>query len=204
MFNLNPNRVLVGYMVRHGELQSMNSWDGWGAYGLSETGLMSAEKAAQYLSFEKIGRVICSDLARTTQTGEIILNECCVCCPQLGTDPNLRAWMVAGFTGQEKTPENIAKFKYYVDNPTVPIPGGESLQQFEQRIQVLAQYMACPIDGYPSVFAIHNSVIKHFMGIGEVAEAVAPGGIVACYLTDKGEFEFEVVLGAVEPEIGIS
>jgi broad specificity phosphatase PhoE len=204
MINLTPNRVLVGYMVRHGELQSMNSWDGWGDYSLNEEGLMQAEKAAQYLSFERIGRVICSDLVRTTQTGEIILNECNVCCPQLGTDPNLRAWMVAGFTGLQKTPANLAKFKYYCDHPDVPIPGGESKNAFRDRIQVVSQYLACPIDGYPSVLAIHNSVIKCFMGVDEIKECVSPGGVVAVFMNVKGEFEFEVVLGAVEPEIGIS
>jgi broad specificity phosphatase PhoE len=168
MFNLDPRREKIGYLVRHGALDQPNSWDGWGDFSLSEEGCMQAEKAAQYLSFEKIGRLISSDVPRTVQTAEIIMNECNVCCPQLGSDPNLRAWMVAGFTGKEKTPENLAKFKYYVDHPSVPIPEGESLNQFADRIQVLSQYLSCPVDGYPSVFVIHNSVIKQFMGVGEV------------------------------------
>ena len=30
MFNMDPTRELIGYLVRHGELVNMNVWDGWG------------------------------------------------------------------------------------------------------------------------------------------------------------------------------
>ena len=49
--NLDPSRVLIGFLVRHGELNDMSIWDSWGSYDLSEEGRQQAEKAAQYLSF---------------------------------------------------------------------------------------------------------------------------------------------------------
>lgn len=205
MLNLNPNHELIGYLVRHGELKNMQIWDSWGDYDLSEEGRQSAEKAAQWLSFEKIGRVISSDLPRTIQTAEIIMTACDVACPMLSCDPNLRPWMVGDeFTGKEKTPERVASFKKYIVDPTLVIPGGESRNQLNLRIQVIWQYLATPYDAKPSIIAIHNSVIKSLMGLDDIADAVAPGGVIAVYMDEKGEISFEVVLGAVTPEIGVS
>lgn len=42
------------------------------------------------------------------------------------------------------------------------------------------------------------------MGLDDVKEAVEPGGIIAVYMDEKGEMDFEVVLGAVEIEKGVS
>ena len=205
MFNSDPSRELIGWLIRHGELTiGAQRWDGWGNYELSAEGRASAEKAAQWLSFEKIGRVISSDLPRTIETAQCIMDACDVACPFLMTDPNLRPRMVAAFTGQEKTPERLAEFKKYIDNPDLVIPGGESGTQLNQRIQVAPQYLASPYDAKPTALVVHNSVIKSLLGIDSVKHAVAPGGIIAVYLNAVGNWEFEVVLGAVEPGTGVS
>ena len=204
MLNLDPSRCLVGYFVRHGELRNSKVWDGWGEYPLSEEGRQSAEKAAQWLSFEKIGRVISSDVPRTIQTAQCIMDACDVSCPWMACDPNLRPWMVADFTGKEKTPERLRAFERYLVDPDLVIPGGESCNQLHDRVQVIFQYLASPYNALPSVFSLHNSVIKSLMGLMDIKDAVDHGGIIAVYLTEKGEFEFEVVLGAVEPEVGVS
>src|ERR1700676_1824899 len=105
MFNMDPSKECVGYLVRHGELTNMHVWDGWGEMNLSEEGKKQAEKAAQWLSFEKIGRVISSDLPRSMHTAKYLMDTGCVECPFMACDPNLRPWMVTPFTGKEKTPE---------------------------------------------------------------------------------------------------
>ena len=198
--NLDPSRELVGYLVRHGELTiGSNKWDGWGNYTLSAEGQESADKAGQWLSFEKIGRVISSDIPRAVETAQAIMNACDVACPFLACDPNLRPRMVADFTGKEKTPERVAEFKKYIENPDLVIPGGESGTQLNQRVQVIYQYLATPYDAKPTVLAIHNSVIKSLLNIDEVGEIVDPGGIIAAYMNEKGCIEFEVVLGAAKP-----
>jgi len=42
------------------------------------------------------------------------------------------------------------------------------------------------------------------MGIPEVKESVKPGGIVAVDMDERGEISFQVVLGHVEQEQGVS
>lgn len=204
MFNMDPSRETLGYLVRHGELTDMSCWDGWGNLDLSEEGRQQAEAAARWLSFEQIGRVISSDVPRSLHTAEFLMDTGAVACPFLMHEPNLRPWMVAGFTGKEKTPERLAEFKKYIENPDLVIPDGESHNQFELRVQVLFQYLASPYNALPTAFFVHNSVIKAVMGIPNVKEACSPGGIVKVTLDEKGEMYFDVVLGHIEPEQGVS
>lgn len=204
MFTMDPSRQLVGWMIRHGELKNMNIWDGWGEYTLSEEGRQQTEAAARWLSFEKIGRVISSDLPRATNTAQYLMDSGAVECPFLSCDPNLRPRKVGAFTGKEKTPERLAEFKKYIDDLTLIIPDGESGNQLQERVQVIFQYLATPYKALPTAIFIHNSVIKAVMGIPTVREACSPGGVVACLMDEKGEFSFEVVLGHISQETGIS
>jgi broad specificity phosphatase PhoE len=200
MLNLDPSRELIGYLVRHGELNIKGKWDGWGNYVLSPEGRQSAEKAGQWLSFEPIGRIVTSDLPRATQTADIIMECCNVSCPFLASDPTLRAWAIGDFTGKDKTPERKAEFQHYRDNPDEMIPGGESFNQMCERVKIIFQYLMSPYKALPSVIVCHNSVLKGLMGIDEKGNLVEPGGIVAVYLTAEGNFDFEIKLGATDIE----
>ena len=204
MFNLDPTRETIGFLIRHGELKNMKIWDSWGNYELSEEGKQQAEAAARWLSFEKIGRVVSSDVPRTMQTAQYLMDSGAVECPFMTTDPNLRPWYVPGFQGKEKTPERIAEFRKYIDNPDLVIPDGESRNQLRDRVQVIFQYLCTPYKCLPTACFIHNSVLKSLMGIDDIADAVEPGGIVRVTMDEKGEIFFDVVLGHVTPEIGVS
>jgi probable phosphoglycerate mutase len=204
MLNMDPSRELIGYLIRHGELKNMRIWDGWGDFELSEKGVDQAQKAAQWLSYTRIGRVISSDVPRTMHTAQFLMDTGSVACPWMACDPNLRPWMVAGFTGKEKTPERVAEFKKYIADPALVIPGGESRNQLHDRVQVIFQYLGTPYNSLPTAIFIHNSVIKSIMGMDDVADAVAPGGIIAVYMDEKGELSYEVMLGKVELEQGVS
>lgn len=183
----------------------MHVWDSWGDLNLSEEGCQQAEKAAQWLSFERIGRVVASDLPRATHTAQYLMDTGCVECPFMACDPNLRPWFVSDeFTGKEKTPERLAAFQKYLDDPDLVIPGGESRNQVKLRVQVIFQYLASPYKALPTAIFIHNSVIKALMGLEAVKESVLPGGIIGVYMDEKGEVSFEVLLGHVAPEIGVS
>jgi|ERR1700676_3524525 len=201
---MDPSRQLIGYLVRHGELPNMNVWDSWASYDLSEEGKQSAEKAAQYLSFERIGRVISSDLPRSMSTAQYLMDTGCVSCPFLACDTNLRPWLLPEFQGKEKTPERLAQFMKYIENPDLVVPDAESHNQLVARVQVAFQYLCTPYNALPTAIFIHNSVIKALMGIPNVKEACSPGGIVAVFLDEKGAFSFEVVLGKIEMENGVS
>lgn len=205
MFNFDdPAREKIGWLIRHGELESMSIWDSWGLYDLSDEGRQQAEAAAHWLSFERIGRAVSSDVPRTQHTAQYLMDTGAVLCPFLVCDPNIRPWNVGVFTGKEKTPERVAEFAKYCQDPTLVIPEGESRQQFHDRVQVIYQYLCAPYKALPTACFVHNSVIKALMGIDDVKDSVRPGGIVACYLNPKGDMEFEVVLGHVLPEIGVS
>ena len=199
-----PTKHLIGYLVRHGELTNMHVWDGWGDLTLSEEGQRQAEKVAWWVSFMAIGRVVCSDLPRTRQTAEPLMSSGSVLCPYLACDPNLRPWNVSEFTGKEKTPARLAEFQKYLDNPTLMIPGGESRQQFSERIQVIFQYLVAPYEGRITVCIVHNSVIKSLMGLDAMKEAVEPGGIISVSLDGRGEIFYEIVMGEVKLEQGVS
>ena len=198
MLKLDPSCELVGYLVRHGELNITKKWDGWGNFVLSQEGKDSVEKSGEWLAFQRIGRLIASDLPRTLQSAEIIMN-CCECaCPYLATDPNLRAWNIGIFTGKEKTDERKEEFQHYRDNPDEAIPEGESFNSFRDRVNVAFQYLCSPYNALPTVIVTHNSVLKGLMDIDEKGDLVDPGGVVAVYLDAQGEFQFEVVMGATK------
>jgi broad specificity phosphatase PhoE len=200
MSMIDPSRVLVGWLIRHGELNVENKWDGWGNFVLSPEGQESAEKAGQWLSFQRIGRIVSSDLVRAYQTAEIISNCCNVECPFLSTDPVLRALNVGDYSGKEKTDERKEEFRKYLDNPALVIPGGESRDQLKERVQAISQYFASPYKGLPTAIATHNSTIKAWLDLDERGDFITPGGILEVYLTPEGKFEFEAVLGKVDPE----
>jgi broad specificity phosphatase PhoE len=203
--NMDPSKTLIGYFVRHGELVNMHIWDGWGNFELSEKGREQAAAAARWLSFEAIGRAVSSDVPRTMQTAQFLMDSGAVSCPFLACDPNIRPWNVSDeFTGKEKTPARIASFKKYIEDPDLVIPGGESRNQLHERVQVIWQYMMAPYKGLPTVCFIHNSVIKSLMGLDDIRDAILPGGIVAVWMDEKGEVSFEIKLGHVAPEIGVS
>lgn len=196
MINLDPSKECLGFLVRHGELNVGNRWDGWGNFVLSAEGRNSAEAAARWLSFERIGRVIASDLPRTIQTADILLNNIDAACSFLATDPNLRAWALGEFSGKEKTPERKERLQYYRDHPNEMIPEGESWNQLHERVKVIFQYLCTPYNALPTVIVTHNSVLKALMDLDEKGDLIEPGGIMAVFLTEKGEFDFQPVLGA--------
>ena len=204
-WTIDPTRTLLGYLVRHGELKNMAIWDGWGDYDLSAEGCQQAQKAAQWLSFERIGRIISSDVPRTVHTAQYLMDTGAAECPFLLTEPNLRPWNVSDeFTGKEKTPERIESFKKYIDNPDLVIPGGESRNDLDARVKVLWQYFLAPYNGKITVAFIHNSVLKALMGIDDIKDAVSPGGVVAVYMNEKGDIEYEIKLGDMNLEKGVS
>lgn len=205
MFNMDPSRQLVGWCIRHGELTDMTVWDSWTDMMLSELGRQQAAAAAQWLSFERIGRIVSSDLPRSMNTAQYLLDTGSVECPFITCDTNLRPWYVADFQGKEKNAENLAEFQKYMDDPNLVIPGGESRNQLDARVQVIWQYLCAPYKALPTAVFIHNSVIKALMGIDGVREACSPGGVVGVYLNEKGDPSFEVLLGKIENmELGVS
>ena len=110
----------------------------------------------------------------------------------------MRSWAIGDFTGKTKTPERKEQFQYYRDNPEVPIPNGESWNQFRERVQVAFQYLCSPYKALPTLLVIHNSVIKALLDIDAKGDLIDPGGIIQVFMTPEGKFDFQVVLGATQ------
>lgn len=196
--NPTPDRETIGYLVRHGELNITNRWDSWGNFVLSPEGVQAAEKAGQWLSFHRVGRVIASDLPRTYESADIIMRCIDVACPFLATDPNLRSWNLGIFTGKEKTPERKAELQHFRDHPDETVPDGESWNNLHERVQVAKQYLCTPYKGLPTVIVTHNSVIKALLDIDDKGDLIEDGGIIRVDMDASGELCYTAVLGAVE------
>ena len=215
MLNMDPSRELVGWVCRHGStiLNASGCWRGWENPELNQNGLEAAEHLGQYLTYDRIGRVVSSDFTRAVQTAEIVMQCCNPDCVYLSCEPNLRPWNIPPFAGKEKTAERKAELQYYIDHPDVVVPGGESLNQFRDRNAVIFQYLTVPYNGKPTLIVAHTS---NFVGAArylaevdmekkyeEMDDIVGPGGLVAVYCDSSGKIDLVPLLAverAVTPE----
>ena len=101
-FMANPWQSPLGYIVRHGETgaNADNCFRGWINWPLNENGLSSCDAIANFFSYERIGRVVSSDLDRAMATAQAVMDAGGVACPYLSPDFNLRPWNIAAFAGQ--------------------------------------------------------------------------------------------------------
>lgn len=208
-FAANPWRAPLGYVIRHGETEAnaSNCFRGWENWALNEEGQRACEAIANFFSYERIGRVISSDLDRAMETAQSIMSVGNASCPYLSADFNLRPWNIAGFAGQEKTAKNQKRLEYFIEHPDEQIPDGESLNEFRGR-DVIMNYLATPYDGLPTVIVTHTSNLTHLAFQAdeedsrqpEAHDIVEPGGIVAVYMDDEGKLKIVPRLGAVEAE----
>lgn len=202
----------VCYIVRHGEteLNAENCYRGWENPSLNEDGQRAGEMIANFFSYQRLGRVVASDLDRAQQTAQYIMNSGVVACPYLGSDFNLRPWGIAAFAGKEKTEANQKRLARYIKNPDEQIPDGESLNGFRNRFEDAIQgYLGVPYEGLPTVIVTHTSNIcaLNNMIFGqeddpEVNDLVEPGGILAVYLKDDGKLHMMPRLGQIQAEAG--
>jgi broad specificity phosphatase PhoE len=206
-----PHYPPIAYVVRHGvtQLNAANCYRGWENPLLNEAGERAGELIANFFSYERLGRVVSSDLDRAQQTAQYIMGTGVVMCPYMSPDFNLRPWGIANFAGMEKTPENQAKLDYYIEHPDVLIPDGESLNVFRDRFEDCVQlYLSTPYENLPTVIVTHTSNIcaLNNMIFGqdqdpEVNDLVEPGGILAVYLQEDGKLHMVPKLGETQEEV---
>jgi broad specificity phosphatase PhoE len=216
---MNPWDFPTAFLVRHGttSLNSSNCWRGWENPSLNEEGIQAAEAIQNYFQWQKLGRVICSDLNRAVETAEYIMESGSVTCPFIEQDPGLRSWAIGSFAGMKKTDTNKKTFQRYIDNPDERTPNtdelpGESLNEFRQRNERLLEYIHSPHQGLPSAIVVHTSNITAIQRyIDEIEgrepksdeesiDMVEPGGIIAVYADTNGKLTMVPVLGEVEVE----
>lgn len=181
-----PDKTTLLYAARHGEttLNASNSFRGTANPPLNENGRTDAEELANYFEPICLSAIFYSDKIRSAETADVIASrkQGLPCFPSSA----LHAWNVGMFSGQQKSEENLIKLEYYIQNPTIPIPEGESLMSFKSRIR------PCLVEGLelanqagkPVLFVVHSSVIHE---VGSMIEGshgatlVKPGGIAHIY-----------------------
>jgi broad specificity phosphatase PhoE len=119
--------------------------------------------------------------------------------------PNERlfAWDVGNFSGKPKNQENLDKLQEYIDDPSLVVPGGESLGYFRDRVRPLIHEAIETSDelGAPGLLVVHSSIIHE---LGEMfhkdhtAALVKPGGLAAVYVSN-GMLKVEAIF---KPEYG--
>jgi broad specificity phosphatase PhoE len=178
------------YAVRHGEtdLNAGNKFRGFVDADLDENGEEQAREARDYLKSVKFVAAYSSDLKRTSDTADTILEK-------TGIEPQrlaaMRPWHMGMFTGKEKNKANRDKLQWYADNPDVAIPEGESLNEFRKRYQnVFNDKVQEALDRSGPVLLVQHASNNHEIGNIIYADIdrvdVDPGGIVAVYFTRTG------------------
>lgn len=182
-------RPLV-YVVRHGEteLNADDKFRGNKDVPLTYRGRGQAFRLAGFMHDKGISGVFHSDHKRAADTAKIIteaLDEPAVRVGMAG----LRSWNFGDFSGKEKTPARMREFQQYLDDPSLEIPGGESLNAFRARIgsRWRTAIRAAKQKGGPLLIVTSSSVIHEIGRLcnGDVDSCmVGPAGIIGVYAPD--------------------
>jgi len=182
----NPDDVLF-YVGRHGttNLNQEDRFRGPLNVDLDTEGRQDAEELSNFFDRIKLGGILSSDRNRALETALMVGGHRDLT-PHV--EPNLRSWNVGYMAGQLK--DDYAKdIKHFVDNPDQPIPDGESLNEFRQRVRPLfAKAIQARKQGKPWLLLGHASVIREAdVVFNKSANAlVHPGGAIAVMHTPKG------------------
>lgn len=187
--------VLV-YVARHGTtaLNGTNVFRGTRDMPLDANGLRDAHQLAHYFEPIEVSHIVCSNMRRAIVTAKIIAEAKG---SPVHQTPNLRPREIGEFTGLEKTEENMAQWRYYIDHPDASIPGGESLNEFQSRLRpcIMEAIELAGVCGEPVLMVMHSSGIHE---IGSVlyhdyrAALVEPGGVAVIY-TENGQLGAEPI-----------
>jgi broad specificity phosphatase PhoE len=177
----------VAYVVRHGttKLNEENKYRGQKDAPLDDKGKEDAKALAKFMADKEVGQAWMSPLSRSRDTAKAVLKGRGVkSIPMKALLP-----LDAGkFTGMKKD-DAKADMAYYHDHPSVPIPGGESIEDMHKRVRpVLMKAFRAGVRGKPSLITAHSSVIHslgHILHEDHKAALVEPGGAVQIIFDGK-------------------
>lgn len=175
------------YVIRHGrtagnENDVYRGWSNEKFAQLAPEGREDVKNAAEFL--KKIGVsapiIITDDLSRAVESQEIAAKVLGI--SESTVDKRLRPLNVGDFTGKPKDDHPLDE---YMKNPAKPIPGGESLNQFQKRLAKVFQDVLELIAQLkqPVILIGHGSTLSFLNHAGGNAEMgyeglVHPGGVV--------------------------
>jgi broad specificity phosphatase PhoE len=195
-------KKLIAVIQRHGStvLNEDNCYRGRSDPALDERGIKQAEDAVENLKLEgiELKRIVSSPMLRACQTADIIAEAFGLDVEQ---DRAIISWDL-GFLSAKDRDEYGPVLDIYVDNPKLPIPGGESLDDLEQR---LYEYFNKEFKKDKlTLYCTHNSDIVTLetmiagdkVGRPEASETtVQAGGTLGIYTVSEGKYSTEVMFG---------
>jgi broad specificity phosphatase PhoE len=196
---LPSEKHMLVLLARHGttDLNAKDAYRGPIDAPLDARGKRDAHKLAYYLEPIAVSGIVLSDRKRTRETAHIIADHKGIDRNMLTENPRLRAWDVGDLGGQPKNAENIKLVDYHVQHPDIPLPGGESLYEFQSRIRPLiveAIRIGLHI-GEPILLVAHSSIIHEvgtMLGGHHDYTLVEPGGVAAIYI-ENGKLDAEPI-----------
>ena len=181
-----PPDICVLYIARHGQtvLNAEGCFRGNKDVSLDDKGFRDAHALKKLFSQIPLSFVVCSDRLRARQTAEVIHEGKNI---PIEKTPVLRALDVGDFSGQKRDEESEAKLQKYIDDPSLKIPGGESLKNFQGRIRpaIWEAFGMADDSGLPGLIVAHSSIVHEVsaMFAGHHRNVlVEPGGVVALYV----------------------
>jgi len=138
-------------------------------------------------------------MTRAIQTATIICDDQADYQPE--TVEGLEPWNIGALTGLPKNEENIKKIEYFDEHITEAPEGGESIEQFQERIwPLLAEFIELGWkQGIPCIVIAHSSIIHSLNHLLEGRDhdemAVKPGGVIEVYMED-GEIKHRPIFKA--------
>jgi len=188
---------LVAFFIRHGETDLNNPPDGSEEKFRGDADVplnMEGQKQAQdipiYLKGYRLSAIYHSGKHRTTQTAQPLAEAKGI---QSVSLKNLDSLDTGEFTGLPKNEENREKLAYYRDHPEEKIPGGESVQDFRDRVDpIIANSVKIGEEaGAPVAVVVHGSVMREVSRLFDESYdslKVDPGGIVGVMKEKSGEY----------------
>lgn len=188
---------LVAFFIRHGETDLNNPPNGDQEkfrgdldVPLNDTGEAQAAELPTYLAGYRLSALYHSGMKRTAQTAEPLAEA-------KGLTPvtleNMNGLDTGDFSGLPKNDENREKLSWYRDNPNEVIPGGESVQQFRDRVDPIIHNVVKVGEeaGAPSAAVMHGSVMREVSRLFSKSYdnlKVEPGGIVGVFKDNQGNY----------------
>lgn len=188
----------LAYIVRHGTTDDSkkNIIRGAKDSKLDRDGFNDAHALKTFFKDKEWDSVFSSDRTRAIQTAKIIAESR----PDEVKDPikSLMPWDVGYLTGKDKTKFG-PDMKVFVDNPDMRPQGGETLNDFSDRVDPLfMDAIEIGLHYKPCIVIAHSSVIHalaHFLwGDDHKPLAVKPGGVIEVFVNDKGDIDAKVIL----------
>jgi broad specificity phosphatase PhoE len=146
------------YVIRHSVTadNEQNLQHGWTSDPLNGKGRKKAKKVAKWLGGRGIADLRTSDLKRAVQTAKIIGKH--LSAPIIERDIAYRTWNSGDFSGRSQADVDPLLSQYAAQKPSVPVPSGESYDQFKARVLPAFQSL---LDGLAAGTLDTTGVVTH-------------------------------------------